>query len=215
VSFAQDYGTQPLYLGSSGDPGWDGKLKGRLDEVSLYNRALSASEVAALYAAGAAGTCRGLSITTQPQSQGVAVGSNATFMVAAAGTAPLSYQWRFNGASIAGGTNTIYTLTNAQLSNAGSYSAVVTNIAGSVTSVNALLTVTQPAPPRIDSIFLVSGGHIRLQVSGAPGRYAIAAASNLADWGELTNFVSTNTTFQYVDPATNLNQRFYRALLIP
>ena len=105
VSFAQDYGTKPLYFGTSGDPGWDGKLKGRLDEVSLYNRALSASEVAALYAAGTAGKCKGLSITTQPQSQGVAVGSNATFMVAAAGTAPLSYQWRFNGATISRATN--------------------------------------------------------------------------------------------------------------
>src|SRR5262249_40521231 len=56
VSYAQDYGTEPLYFGTTG-LGFDGKLKGRLDEVSLYNRALSPSEIAGIYAAGAAGKC--------------------------------------------------------------------------------------------------------------------------------------------------------------
>ena len=144
VSFAQDYGTEPLYFGTSGNAGWDGKLKGRLDEVSLYNRALNSTEVAAIYAAGAAGKCKGLSITTQPQSQGVAVGSNATFTVAATGTAPLGYQWRFNGAAISRATNTSFTVTNAQSSNAGSFSAVVTNSTSSATSAVAVLTVTVP-----------------------------------------------------------------------
>src|SRR5438132_9665813 len=36
-------------------------------------------------------------ITNQPQSQTVVVGQNASFSVTATGTAPLSYQWRFNG----------------------------------------------------------------------------------------------------------------------
>jgi len=210
VSFAQDYGTKPLYLGTSGDPGWDGKLKGSLDEVSLYNRVLSASEVMALYAASAAGKCRGLSITTQPQSQSVAVGSNATFTVTASGATPLSYQWRFNGTAIPGATNTILTLANAQPSNAGSYSVVVSNVAGTVTSASALLTVSQPTPPRIDLIVLTSGGQIQLQISGAPGHYAIEGASNLMDWAELTNLLSTNTTFQYLDSETHLIQRLYR-----
>jgi hypothetical protein len=59
VSFPQDYGTLPLYFGTSGQSYWDHKLKGSLDEVSLYNRALSSNEVAAIYAAGAAGKCKG------------------------------------------------------------------------------------------------------------------------------------------------------------
>ena len=37
-------------------------------------------------------------ITTQPQSQTVVQGQNATFSVAASGTTPLSYQWNLNGA---------------------------------------------------------------------------------------------------------------------
>ena len=147
VNFAQDYGTEPLYFGTSGQAAWDRKFAGLLDEVSLYNRALSSNEVAAIYAAGAAGKCKavnGLTITTQPQSQNVAAGSNALFTVAAAGAAPLGYQWRFNGAAIAGATNTNLALLNVQLTNGGSYTVVVTNPAASVTSSNAILTVVVP-----------------------------------------------------------------------
>ncbi len=52
VSFPQDYGSFPMFFGTSGQSYWDGKFAGRLDEVSLYNRALSASEILAIYNAG-------------------------------------------------------------------------------------------------------------------------------------------------------------------
>ena len=55
VTFAQNYGNYPLYFGTSGETYWDHKLNGLLDEVALYNRALSSDEIAAIYAAGAAG----------------------------------------------------------------------------------------------------------------------------------------------------------------
>lgn len=83
-------------------------------------------------------------ITSQPSSQTVAAGSNGTFSVSASGAAPLSYQWRFNGANISGATSSSYTRANAQAANAGSYSVVVTNNAGSATSANAILTVRTP-----------------------------------------------------------------------
>src|SRR5207253_2583875 len=51
-------------------------------------------------------------ITLQPQSQTVAQGGNVTFSVAATGTGPLSYQWRFNGTDIAGGTGSTLPLAN-------------------------------------------------------------------------------------------------------
>ena len=81
------------------------------------------------------------SITTQPQSQLVNVGSNATFAVGATGTAPLSYQWRFNTTNLASATNTSYTRTNVQAGTTGDYTVVVTNAAGSITSVIATLTL--------------------------------------------------------------------------
>jgi hypothetical protein len=58
VSFPQDYGNLPLYFGTSGQSYWDHKLAGSLDEVSLYDRALSPSEIAAVYTAGATGKCK-------------------------------------------------------------------------------------------------------------------------------------------------------------
>jgi len=59
---AQYYnGSWPLYFGTTGQSYWDGKLNGSLDEVSIYNRALSANDIASIYNAGAAGKCRTLS----------------------------------------------------------------------------------------------------------------------------------------------------------
>ena len=84
-------------------------------------------------------------IATNPQSQTVTVGANATFHLSATGSAPLSYQWRFNNVDIAGAVLTNYTRTNAQLVDAGNYTVVVTNSAGSVTSAVAVLTVN-PLP---------------------------------------------------------------------
>jgi len=81
-------------------------------------------------------------ITTQPVSQTVAAGANVTFTVGASGTAPLSYQWRLNGANISGATSSSLTLTAVTSANAGSYTAVVSNSAGSATSAAATLTVT-------------------------------------------------------------------------
>jgi hypothetical protein len=83
------------------------------------------------------------SITTQPANQTVAVGQTATFSVVASGTAPLSYQWRKNGANISGATSSSYTTPATVSSDNGSlFSVVVSNPYGNVTSANATLTVT-------------------------------------------------------------------------
>ncbi len=85
-------------------------------------------------------------ITAQPQNRSVVVGSSATFAVTAGGTPPLSYQWLFNQTNaLAGATGATLLLSNVQLTNAGGYSVVVTNVAGAVTSAVARLTVS-PAP---------------------------------------------------------------------
>jgi hypothetical protein len=154
-------------------------------------------------------------ITAQPQSLSVLVGSNVTFTVAATGTLPLGYQWRFNGTNLDFATGSTYTRNDAQIADAGSYSVVVSNIAGTLSSADAVLAVTKPSPPQIDSITLTPGGQIQLQVSGPPAHYAVEVASNLVDWANLTDLVTTDTTFQYLDPETNLLQRFYRVKRLP
>ena len=90
------------------------------------------------------------SITNQPASQVVTVGSNVTFTVGALGNPPLRYAWRLNGTPLSNKTNATLTIPNVQLTNAGDYSVVVTDFVGTVistiTSSNATLTVLSPAP---------------------------------------------------------------------
>ncbi len=90
-------------------------------------------------------------ITVQPAGLTVSIGANATLAVVAVGTAPLSYQWRKDGSPIAGATNATYSMASAQSSHAGSYTVIVSNGAGSVTSSAAVLTIVTSSPPTISS----------------------------------------------------------------
>ncbi|MDD1749780.1 MAG: FG-GAP-like repeat-containing protein, partial [Methanothrix sp.] len=80
-------------------------------------------------------------ITNQPQPQTIFAGQTATFVVGASGTPPLAYQWRFNGTNIAGATDSMLVLTNAQFIQQGLYSVAVSDVVGQTLSSNALLTV--------------------------------------------------------------------------
>ena len=84
-------------------------------------------------------------ITTQPSDLTVNTDDSATFSVTASGTAPLSYQWRMNSTNIPTGTNSIYAIANVKTTDAGSYSVVVSNPFGSVTSSDATLQVNTPS----------------------------------------------------------------------
>jgi len=134
----------PFRIGSDGSGPWN--FIGRIDEVSLYNRALSMVEIQAIYGAGSSGKCAPTSpiITSQPSDQTVTIGQNATFSVVAAGLRPLGYQWSFNGSSIPGATASTLVLTNVQLQQSGAYAVVITNQAGSIVSSNAHLAVNFP-----------------------------------------------------------------------
>jgi Bacterial Ig domain/Putative Ig domain/Immunoglobulin domain len=86
------------------------------------------------------------SITAQPASQTVTAGQTATFSVAATGTAPLTYQWKKNGAAIAGANSSSYTVSSTTSSESGEqFSVVVSNSAGNATSNAATLTVSSAA----------------------------------------------------------------------
>ena len=78
-------------------------------------------------------------ITQQPQSQTNIVGGSASFDVTVSGTAPLSYQWNLNGTNIVGATNATLTLNPLQLTQAGNYSVLVSNLVGSTNSAVAIL----------------------------------------------------------------------------
>lgn len=91
------------------------------------------------------------SLSVQPASITVAVGQPATFVVSASGTAPISYQWRKNSASIAGATGVSYTTPpTTSADNGAMFDVIVSNSAASITSAQAILTVSlTPVAPAI------------------------------------------------------------------
>ncbi len=152
-------------------------------------------------------------LLTQPQSQTGRVGTSVTFSVTAAGTSPLNYQWRLGGTNIVAATNSAYARVTVQTNDAGNYSVVVTNVAGTATSSNALLTITLPAPTQLKSITRLDDGRIDLIFTGDAGvSYWIDRTTNFVFWEPLTNIFNTNGTAQFIDKtATNSDRGFYRA----
>ena len=105
----------------------------------------------------------------QPQDATNFCGDNAAFLVAADGSAPFSYQWRFEGTPIDDATTSLLSLINISTNQAGHYSAVVSNAYGSVTSSVAVLTVVVE-PPTISSSLTKTGKQ------GQPLNYLITAS---------------------------------------
>ena len=83
-------------------------------------------------------------LTQQPASVSVRANDPVSFSVAASGTAPFTHQWQFNNANIIGANGATYTIAQAQNGDAGRYTVVVSNAAGSVTSAAATLTIAPP-----------------------------------------------------------------------
>lgn len=110
-------------------------------------------------------------IVTQPQSQSVPLGSYVQLSVVAQGTTPFFYQWQKNGTNIPGATSTPYTILNAQASDSGNYTVIVSNIAGVVTSAVAVLTVNLPptitAHPKSQTVLVGSSVTFTVVASGA------------------------------------------------
>jgi hypothetical protein len=122
---------------------------GTADEVVTWNRALNLTEIQQVISSGIPHpvSATAPSITRQPVGASVFTRSSVTLSVEASGTSPLGYQWNKNNNPINGATNVTLALPNAQVSDSASYTAVVTNIAGTVTSDVAVVTVTQRPPP--------------------------------------------------------------------
>lgn len=131
-------------IGNLNDGGNNFPFIGDIDEIGLYNRALSAGDIQSIFNAGSAGKCEGPfppSITVQPTSQTSVEGSNVVLSVTASGTGPFSYQWSFNNVKISGATNATLTLTDLHPNQSGSYTVTITTPYGSITSTGTTVTV--------------------------------------------------------------------------
>src|SRR5262249_15001778 len=119
-------------------------------------------------------------IVTQPVSVSALLNQPASFAVAVTGTSPFSYQWQKNGVNISGATGSSFTIPAVQAGDAAGYTVVVGNIAGTVTSAAATLSI---APPGVN---LALKGHATASSyqdpNGMPASNAFDA--NLATrWG--------------------------------
>ncbi len=146
----------------------DNSFLGTIDEVSVYNRALTANEIQAVYTVGNGGKCVAdypAFVVTQPSDQTVTSGSDVSFTVVPGGTPPFDYQWTWNGMRLAGATTSSLTLTNVQFGQAGAYAVTITNSLGFVESSNAVLTVVlPPAALRVVSVSAMGGEQVTVPV---------------------------------------------------
>jgi Immunoglobulin domain len=85
-------------------------------------------------------------LTLQPLSQTLVAGTSVTLAAAAGGTPAPTYQWRKDGTNLPGATTPTLTLSAIQAAQAGDYTVVATNSAGSVASNPATLRVSAAAP---------------------------------------------------------------------
>jgi sugar lactone lactonase YvrE len=159
-------------------------------------------------------------ITVQPTNQTVLAGSSPVFTVAAAGSGPFGYSWYFDCTNLlAGDTNSTLTLPCVFTNDAGSYTVVVTNAYGSVTSTVATLTVTIPStPPQIvagDAWFGFATNQFGFNFSGAFGQTIVVdGSSDLVNWTPLCTNTFAGSAVYFWDPCwTNFGWRFYRARL--
>lgn len=112
---------------------------GNVDEVAVFDKALTAAQVLEIYYAANIAPV----ITSQPSApaRDLYEGNTVTLTVAASGTPPLRYQWRKAGSDLAGKTTADLTFTSITVADTGTYDVVVTSDHGTVTSTPVTLTI--------------------------------------------------------------------------
>jgi hypothetical protein len=113
-------------------------------------------------------------IIGQPLDRIVALGEATSFLVVAADTRALTYQWQFNGTNIVGATNDALLRQNVSANNGGSYVVVLTNPSGNVTSAPALLMIDGDADGLADSWELAHFGSMANFSSGDLDSYGFS-----------------------------------------
>jgi uncharacterized repeat protein (TIGR03803 family) len=151
-------------------------------------------------------------IIQQPASQFASPNAQVTFSIALFGTMPYFFQWLSNNIPIVGATNSSLAISAIAAAENSTYSVIITNAWGSVTSTMASLTIVSP---KISGVYRSANGNVTLNFEGMPNATTrIWAATNLAipnNWIPIfTNATTTtNGTWQFID--TNVcEERYYR-----
>ena len=148
-------------------------------------------------------------ITSQPTDQSILPGGSATFTVAATGSLPLFYQWQknetnlMNGGNISGSTTTNLTVSSLSAADAGTYSVIVSNSAGVVSSTGAVLHVTILQNGNFESgdftSWTISGdGNVTYYPSFVHSGIYGAEFGTVGSLGYLSQTISTTTGANYL-----------------
>jgi len=153
-------------------------------------------------------------ITSHPQNQAVAEGQTATFSVTATGTAPLQYQWFRNSMVINGATSPSFTTSATVLADDGSRMRVrVSNVAGSVDSNEATLSVTTTQPPAsaralVGQVGIAVNNILLFADLGIPGTSRRLVLADSAGTQPLTTLEQAGIWGSFVDHSTGTFLRF-------
>jgi hypothetical protein len=140
-------------------------------------------------------------ISSQPASAKITAGQTATFNVAATGTAPITYQWKKNGAAISGATSSTYTTpAETTADNNAQFTAEVVNSYGNTNSNAAVLTVTSAtvAPA------ITTQPASQTVLAGKTASFAVAATGTAPltyQWSKNGAAISGATSSTYTTPA--------------
>ena len=167
--------------------------QGKMDDVGVWNHALTANQMAAIFLAGRAGTNLAQAnpyltappvILTQPQGQSLFAGGGMTLSVQAVGPGGLSYLWARNGTTLTGATNASLYIASVQTGDAGQYTVTVTSPFGAVTST--------PATVAVQTVTFATdlAGYWKLDESNG---LTAADASPYGNTGQLGNFAGDNS----------------------
>ncbi len=189
-----------------GGPGYEGPILGGGDGV-IYRLSIDSP----------------LEITRQPRAQTAFAGDTVSFDVAVFGSLPVSYQWQedgtnlYDGGNVSGSGSPVLTLGNVTPADMASYSVVVSNVYGSITSAVAMFQI-MIAPPSIVSgpvsqtVLAGTTVSFEVQVNGdAPLFYQWQEnGTNLADGGNLSGTATPTLT---IASATVANSGIYSVVV--
>jgi alpha-tubulin suppressor-like RCC1 family protein len=149
--------------------GWGANDLGQISPPAALNNVVA---IAAGQNHGLALTWAPVSIFAHPQNQTVVAGSTVTFAVGATGSQPMTFQWQRNGTNLPGATNATLVIGNVQTNHAGTYTVLVGNPVGTITSSNAALTVLVPptitTQPQSQSVPLGAIVSFSVEAAGTP-----------------------------------------------
>src|SRR5262249_12964719 len=135
-------------------------------------------------------------ILAQPKGGEQYWGGSFTFNSAVSGVLPLSYQWLKDGVPIPGAISSFLVLRNIEMTNAGSYALMATNLFGTATSAPALLKV-KVADVSLAAVPVGDQPMAAMTIAGVAGNtYRIQSSPSVAPsstWIDLTNVTLTTT----------------------